>query len=291
MISPSPQAPHVEHLVFHNFQAFQSHMQQSLPHWASQVQQALRLIALNGIVDPIRHQPIPAAALRLSGDNYRETLEAGGCLSRHRAILLVLQALMASGLLPAAAELDLYCPEAVTPFAAILRELFPKLLCSEFLPDPGDPLRQSLRHEDLCRLSLADACVDLVVCNELFEHVYDLPAALAEIARILRPGGRLVATCPFAYNQQSTIVKALHQPGATPGVASEADLLMEAEFHGDPIHPEQGSLVYQIPAWDLLDQALSAGLSQPAMHWIAAPSYGVVGQELPAVMVLMAERR
>lgn len=280
----------MEHLVFHDFEAFQDHMRQSLPQWNSQVQQALKLIALNGIVDPIRRQPIPATALRLKGDNYRETLEAGGCLARHRAVLLVLQELVASGLLPDPAQLDLYCPEAVTPFAAMLRELFPKLLCSEYLPDPDDPLRQSLCHEDLCRLSLADACVDLVVCNELFEHVYDLPAALAEIARVLRPGGRLVATCPFAYNQQNTIVKARHQPGARPGVAGEAELLMEPEFHGDPVHPEQGSLVYQIPAWDLLDQARSAGLSEPTMHWVAAPSYGVVGKELPAVMVLVARR-
>ena len=49
--------------------------------------------------------------------------------------------------------------------------------------------------------------------------------------------------------------------------------------------------MYQIPAWDLLDQARSAGLSDAAIHWIAAPSYGVLGQELPAVMVLVAQRR
>ena len=31
-----------------------------------------------------------------------------------------------------------------------------------------------------------------------------------------------------------------------------------------------------------------ATLSDPAIHWIAAPSYGVLGQELPAVMVLVS---
>ena len=276
--------------MFHEFGSFQAHMQQTLPHWEAEVQQALRLIALNGIVDPIRRQPIPASALRLCGHNYRETLEAAGCLARHRAVLLVLQELLTHGLLPDPDQLDLYCPEAVTAFAAVLQEQFPRLLCSEYLPDPDDPKRQSLQHEDLCQLSLSDRCVDLVLCNEVFEHVYDLPAALAEIARILRPGGRLVATCPFAYNQPNTIMKARHRPGATPGVAPEAELLMDAEFHGDPVHPEQGSLVYQIPAWDLLDQARTAGLQEPAMHWIAAPSYGVVGQEMPAVMVLVATK-
>ncbi len=276
--------------MFADFPAFQAHLQRSLPLWAAQVQQALRLIALNGIVDPISASPVPATALGLSSGNYRETLSHNGCLSRHRAVLLVLQELLNAGLIPPAERLELYCPEAITPFAALLRRLFPHTIGSEYLPDPADPQRRLFPHQDLCALTLADACLDLVLCNELFEHLYNLPAALAEIARVLRPGGYLVSTCPFAYNRADTIVKARHRPGATPGVAAEAELLMEPEFHGDPVHPEQGSLVYQIPAWDLLDQARQAGLSDPAIHWIAAPSYGVVGQELPAVMVLVGRR-
>jgi SAM-dependent methyltransferase len=280
----------VEHRIFADFPAFQAHMQATLPQWSAQVQQALRLIALHGILDPISRTPVPASALSLTGTNYRETLIHNGCLSRHRAVLLVLQELLAAGLIPPADPLDLYCPEAITPFAALLRQLFPHVLGSEFLPDPADPHRQHVPHQDLCALTLGDACVDVVLSNELFEHLYNLPAALAEIARILRPGGFLVSTCPFAYNRPDTIVKARHRPGANPGVAAEAELLMEAEFHGDPVHPEQGSLVYQIPGWDLLDQARSAGLSDAAIHWIAAPSYGILGQELPAVLVLLARR-
>lgn len=281
----------MEHRVFSDFPAFQDHLQRSLPQWSAQVQQALRLIALNGIVDPISGAAVPAEAITISGSNYRETLVHRGCLSRHRAVLLVLQELLAAGLLPPRQQLELYCPEAITPFAALLREFFPNVLGSEYMPDPDDPQRQHFPHQDLCELTLPQACVDLVLCNELFEHLYDLPAALGEIARILRPGGWLVSTFPFAYNRADTIVKTRHRPGATPGVAAEAELLIDPEFHGNPVHPEQGSLVYQIPAWDLLDQARHAGLSDPAIHWIAAPSYGVLGQELPAVMVLVAQRR
>ena len=290
-IAPTARAPHVEHRVFTEFPAFQAFLQRSLPLWPSQVQQALRLIALNGIVDPLTETAVSAASLGLAGANYRETLIHNGCLSRHRAVLLVLQELLKAGRLPPAEQLELYCPEAITPFASLLRQVFPNLLGSEYMPDPADPQRKHFPHQDLCELTLPQACLDLVVCNELFEHLYDLPAALSEITRILRPGGFLISTCPFAYDRIASIVKARHRPGANPGVASEAELLMEPEFHGDPVHPEQGSLVYQIPAWDLLDQARSAGLSDAAIHWIAAPSYGVLGQELPAVMVLVAQRR
>lgn len=45
---------------------------------------------------------------------------------------------------------------------------------------------------DVTRVPLADGCADVVVAGEILEHVTDLPAALREACRLLRPGGRLV---------------------------------------------------------------------------------------------------
>jgi 2-polyprenyl-6-hydroxyphenyl methylase/3-demethylubiquinone-9 3-methyltransferase len=45
---------------------------------------------------------------------------------------------------------------------------------------------------DVTRLPLADGCADVVSAGELREHVTDLRGTIAEICRILRPGGRLV---------------------------------------------------------------------------------------------------
>ncbi len=45
---------------------------------------------------------------------------------------------------------------------------------------------------DVTRVPLADGCADVVVAGEILEHVADLPAALREACRLLRPGGRLV---------------------------------------------------------------------------------------------------
>ena len=45
---------------------------------------------------------------------------------------------------------------------------------------------------ELIDLPLADASVDVVVCGIAASHVSELPPVLAELARVLRPGGHLV---------------------------------------------------------------------------------------------------
>lgn len=52
---------------------------------------------------------------------------------------------------------------------------------------------------DAARLPIADDTVDAVVCLEVLEHVRHPQQVLAEIARVLRPGGRLCLSMPFLY--------------------------------------------------------------------------------------------
>lgn len=49
---------------------------------------------------------------------------------------------------------------------------------------------------DLLHLPVPDASVDRVIASEVLEHVPDDAGALAEIARVLRPGGRVAVTVP-----------------------------------------------------------------------------------------------
>jgi ubiquinone/menaquinone biosynthesis C-methylase UbiE len=51
---------------------------------------------------------------------------------------------------------------------------------------------------DGARMPFADASFDLVVIIDLLEHVRDDDTCVAEIARILRPGGELVVNTPHA---------------------------------------------------------------------------------------------
>lgn len=46
-----------------------------------------------------------------------------------------------------------------------------------------------------------DWSFDAVLCTEVLEHVTRLDITLAEIARVLRPGGTVALTVPFLYNE------------------------------------------------------------------------------------------
>lgn len=51
---------------------------------------------------------------------------------------------------------------------------------------------------NITAIPVPDTSFDNVLCTEVLEHVPDPVVALREIARILKPGGRLILTAPFA---------------------------------------------------------------------------------------------
>ena len=57
-----------------------------------------------------------------------------------------------------------------------------------------DLQKASLAQADLLKLPLADASFDLVYCEGVLQHTADAGLVLRELRRVLRPGGRLLAT-------------------------------------------------------------------------------------------------
>ncbi|CAB4744174.1 unannotated protein [freshwater metagenome] len=49
---------------------------------------------------------------------------------------------------------------------------------------------------DALRLPFADNTFDRIICSEVFEHIPDDEGGMAELARVLKPGGILAATVP-----------------------------------------------------------------------------------------------
>lgn len=50
---------------------------------------------------------------------------------------------------------------------------------------------------DIASIPVEDDSFDAVLCSEVIEHVPDPVAVMAEFARILKPGGRLIITAPL----------------------------------------------------------------------------------------------
>jgi SAM-dependent methyltransferase len=55
---------------------------------------------------------------------------------------------------------------------------------------------------DVFHLPFPDGAFDRVICSEVMEHVHDYGAAARELARVLRPGGRLAVTIPTATSER-----------------------------------------------------------------------------------------
>ncbi len=67
-----------------------------------------------------------------------------------------------------------------------------------------------VRHGDLQALSFPAATFDVVLLNEVLEHVPDESRALAEVMRVLKPGGHLVIFCPnrlYPFEQHGVYLK------------------------------------------------------------------------------------
>ena len=71
---------------------------------------------------------------------------------------------------------------------------------------------------DAAALPFADGCFDAVVAGFLMPHVSDLPAVCAELARVVRPGGRLALATwdPEPETFTRFLFESITESGATP---------------------------------------------------------------------------
>ena len=66
---------------------------------------------------------------------------------------------------------------------------------------PGD---ETVRQGDLTRLDFADDSFDMILLNEVLEHVPDDTGALRELLRVLKPGGTFILLTPNRYHPVET---------------------------------------------------------------------------------------
>lgn len=115
------------------------------------------------------------------------------------------------------------------PASQKLRRESPQYVGSHYRPDvpPGTVVR-GYRCEDVERPTFDDGSFDVIVSSDVFEHIVDVDAAHAQIARVLADGGAHIWTVP----QHRDIEVSRPRVHRTEG---ELEHIEPAEYHGDPV--------------------------------------------------------
>jgi SAM-dependent methyltransferase len=129
-----------------------------------------------------------------------------------------------------------------------------------------------LRHEDVMQLSYAGDSFDLIVSNDVMEHIPDPQKALQECFRVLKPGGEVLATFPFHVTLERTVVRATL-------TEDRVAHLLPPQYHGNPVSSD-GSLVFHDFGWDLLRQMRAARFEPAVCEFYASDEFGHVGPGL-----------
>ena len=87
--------------------------------------------------------------------------------------------------------LDAGCGRTM-PVLQKFRGKVPKLIGVELVDFTDVPAGIEAHNADLAKLPVPDGSVDLIMSRSVFEHLTDPDAVYVEMARVLRPGGRVV---------------------------------------------------------------------------------------------------
>jgi SAM-dependent methyltransferase len=160
---------------------------------------------------------------RAYGSWLRDTYLCTRCHSipRQRALQLVLDTVF-----PSWEERELH---ESSPSNDFLSRHASRYSSSHYFPDiPGGQMVEGCRCENLEAMTFADATFDLLVTQDVFEHLFDPRKAATEITRVLRPGGAHVFTAP-----KHRGLKRSYQRARLNG--SEVEHLHEPCYHANPV--------------------------------------------------------
>jgi SAM-dependent methyltransferase len=166
-------------------------------------------------------------------------------------------------------------------FRQWLSAKLPNVVASQYEEgqEPGT-IENGIRYEDLTRLSFADSEFDCTICMEVLEHIPDYKAALREMARTLRPGGRALLTFPWLGGENyDHLIRAELLPDGS------IHHILPAEYHGDPAK-SGGILSFRAFGWKILDEMRDAGFGRVTATFIFGPLHGYMTLLHPVIVAI-----
>jgi SAM-dependent methyltransferase len=155
----------------------------------------------------------------------------------------------------------------------IQREAVSYLPTHYFPGIPPGSMEQGFRCENLSLQTFPDASFDLVITQDVLEHVLNPAGAFREIARTLKPGGAHVFTTPIYRGLDVSEVK------ARAGKDGQIEHLAKPEYHGNPIDAG-GSLVTMHYGADLPSLVFDACRLFTTVYVIEDRTRGIEGEFL-----------
>jgi len=178
-------------------------------------------------------------------------------------------------------RLSVFMYEQITRFFKLAKPIKNiDLVGSEFLgyDKKSGQVINNIRNEDAMNLSFEDNSFDVIVSNDVYEHVPDINKSLKEAYRVLKNSGTLMISIPFLRENTKTIRRATLDEGKIKHV-------LEPKFHSNPLAQKEGSLVFYDYGWDFLDFLKKAGFKDAYMLGYYEIFYGYIGNALQFIFV------
>ncbi len=147
--------------------------------------------------------------------------------------------------------------------------------CAHYVPSHffsdhplGEIHQRGYSNENLEDQTFPDESFDLVISQDVMEHIFDPARAFAEIARTLKPGGAHIFSVPLINKEKPSEICAVRDD------KGNITYLREPEYHGNPID-DKGSLVTMHWGYDICDLIFKNGGLFTTINYIDNLSLGI----------------
>lgn len=175
----------------------------------------------------------------------RDSLLCSNCgsIPRERALMVIIQKYY-----PNWKELSIHesSPEMRGTSKKLMAEC-KDYIGSQFFPNSNfGEIINGYRNEDLEKQTFEDEIFDIVVTQDVMEHIYSPEKAFSEIARTLKRGGAYIFTVPIINHFNKTEIWAKKAEDGSP------IFLRNPEYHSNPVD-SKGSPVTMHWGYDIVD--------------------------------------